>query len=192
MKTIDMHLTNKAKHWVFKHYLWIGAGVFVISLLVLANLPTWPRDNVQVKFMIIGIPFTFLFLVQKRKLEETRLFKELFNSFNARYDSLNEDLNRIRTDTRSVAMAPSDRDVLYNYFNLCAEEHLFRSFGYIPEEVWDSWWEGMKIFFSCTRIRREWDTDPGRHSYYGFVPPEPSSQNDSIVGFETSQPSVAA
>src|SRR5262245_10187679 len=123
--------------------------------------------------MIIGVPFTFVILVQKQKLEETRLFKELFKEFNARYDLMNEDLNRIRTDATSIGMLTADRDVLYNYFNLCAEEYFFYLQGYIPEDVWRSWWKGMQTFFACPQVQRAWVDDPGGGSYYGFIPPKP-------------------
>jgi hypothetical protein len=180
-----MRFPNQARHWVLQHYLWIATGLFGFSLVAILTFAKGCEN--QVKFTIIGVPFTFVILVQKQKLEETRLFKELFTAFNTRYDSLNEDLNRIRTDTKSVGMIHTDRDVLYNYFNLCAEEHLFRSQGYIPEVVWRSWWEGMRIFFNCPRIRKEWDADSGTNSYYGFVPPEPDSKTPIAGGIPNSE-----
>jgi len=173
-----LRFANKVKQRVLQHYLLITAVLFGCSLFAVFKFGASWDD--KVKFMIIGVPFTFLILVQKQKLEETRLFKELFNEFNTRYDKLNENLNRIRTDTKSIEMIPADRDVLYNYFNLCAEEHFFHLQGYIPEEVWSSWWEGMRYFFNCPRIRAEWDGDPGGNSFYGFVPPESDSQTPTL------------
>ena len=124
-----MHFANKAKHWVLQHYLWIATGLFGFSLFAVVKFVASLDNNV--KFMIIGVPFTFLFLVQKQKLEETHLFKELFNEFNARYDLMNEDLNLIRTATGAIKTSPPDQEalVLYDYFNLCAEEHHFYSQG---------------------------------------------------------------
>jgi len=170
-----MRFTIKVKHRVFQHYLWFAAGLFGLSLCaVIKFVPGWD-DKLKFITTVAGGTLTFVYFVQKQKLEETRLFKELFTGFNTRYDSLNEELNRIRDESDSVDMKPTHRDVLYNYFNLCAEEHFFRSQGYIPEEVWGSWWKGMKYFFNCPRIRKVWDNDPGSSSYYGFVPPEPDS-----------------
>jgi len=170
VKTTYLHLANRVKHCVFRHYILIAVGLFGLSLMSLATFAS--RYQPQAKFMIIGVPFSFVILVQQQKLGETRLFKELFAEFNARYDSLNEDLNRIRTDTTSVGMSTADRDVLYNYFNLCAEEYFYFSQGYILENVWHSWTKGMEIFFACPRIHREWVDDPGSGSYYGFVLPK--------------------
>jgi len=177
-----MHFTNKTKHWVLQHYLWIATGLFGLSLFAVITFASgW---NGEVKFTIVGVPFAFVVLVQKQKLEETHLFKELFNEFNARYDSMNEDLNRIRTDNDSIGTLPADRDVLYNYFNLCAEEYFFYSQGYIPEDVWRSWREGMTTFFASPRIWKVWGTDPGGGSYYGFVPPRPSPNTPSARAHE--------
>jgi len=176
-----MYFANKVKHWVLQHYLWIATGLFSLSLFAVVKFASLENN---VKFMIIGVPFTFLFLVQRQKLEETRLFKELFNEFNTRYDLMNEDLNLVRTATSAIETSPPDTQalVLYDYFNLCAEEYHFYSQGYIPEKVWRSWWEGMKTFFACSRIWKVWNDDPGRSSYYGFVPPEPDSLVPSAGG----------
>ena len=176
-----MSFSNGVKHFVLNHYLWVG-GLLTVFLFVGVFLrphwfPPW-FSNLEKgeRLMILGVPFTFVFFAQKQKLEETRLFNELFNQFNARYAKLNENLNRIASKPELDREDDEERDVLYDYFNLCAEEFLFfHSQGYIPKEVWTSWWKGMEIYFACPRIRKVWDEDPGKGSYYGFIPPAPDS-----------------
>ena len=61
--------------------------------------------------------------------------------------------------------------LLYNYFNLCAEEYLYYRKGFIYPEVWFAWRNGMKIFCGCPRICALWKTELQTNSYYGFPIP---------------------
>ena len=129
---------------------------------------------------------SLVFFLQKHRLEKLRLFTDLFKEFNERYDKLNDDLNKIRKnhpkplekfDSEFKANsnhkdAKGVEDVLFDYFNLCAEEYLYYKRGYILLEVWEAWENGMKTFFKDDRIRELWEEDKDRtNSYYGFEPP---------------------
>jgi hypothetical protein len=166
-------LANRVKHAILRHYVWIAILLLIITGLALTRFGSVWRAEVNLG--VIGIPFTFFFVAHQIRLAETRLFKELFQEFNVRYDKLNNRLNRIVMGDESAELSVRERDVLYNYFNLCAEEFLFYKEGFIPEQVWAFWERGMASFFSCARIWKEWQNDPGTGSFYGFVPP----RNDS-------------
>ena len=61
--------------------------------------------------------------------------------FNRRYDALNDRLLQIaRSDG---GFDETDRQTIVDYCNLCAEEYLFFSEGYIHREAWRSWCCGM-------------------------------------------------
>jgi hypothetical protein len=62
-------------------------------------------------------------------------------------------------------------DTLYKYFNLCAEEYLYYTKGYIYPEVWSAWWNGMIVFCRNPRIRRIWSDELNTNAYYGFPLP---------------------
>ena len=109
---------------------------------------------------------TFNFMIQKQALDEMWLFKDLFKEFNARYDKLNAKLYRILR--KKGKLANKDKDVLYDYFNLCSEEAFMYKQGYIYPEVWKSWRNGMNIFFSNERIRSLWEQEKKTNSYYGL------------------------
>jgi hypothetical protein len=64
---------------------------------------------------------TFLY---SQHLQETRLFTELFQTFNERYDRLNHSLNEIAGSAR-VGLSADSQQLLMDYFNLCAEEYLY-------------------------------------------------------------------
>ena len=140
--------------------------------LLLITISLWLQYREKVELAIIisifGIILTSIFFVQKQKLEESRLFKELFEEFNERYDKLNEELNRIINREAKQSLTSDEKNTLYDYFNLCGEEYLFYKQGYILPEVWESWVNGMRIFFKDNRVREIWEEELRTNSYYGF------------------------
>jgi hypothetical protein len=107
---------------------------------------------------------TFLYA---QHLQETRLFTELFQTFNERYNNLNRSLNAI-AEAGGIEVGPETRQKLFDYFNLCAEEYLYFRAGYIDESVWQSWVRGMKVFADVPAIRNIWQLELEGGSYYGF------------------------
>jgi len=120
----------------------------------------------------IGGVAGFTYFIYRQHLDETKLFKELFGEFNARYDALNDDLNVILFGPAMGALSANEQERLFSYFNLCAEEYFFYKAGYIDRRVWESWHRGMKVFFKHPRIRALWEQDCKADSYYGFRPPQ--------------------
>jgi len=124
--------------------------------------------------VVTAIAALFYFLY-KQHVDETRLFKELFTEFNHRYDRLNNRLNEIIRGDPTVKLKDKERAVVFDYFNLCAEEHFFHDAHYIDEAVWNAWRHGMAFFFDNPRVRDLWNEDcesaDQRASYYDFEPP---------------------
>ena len=134
------------------------------------NLPAVRRQELLVS--AIGGIAGFTYFLYRQHLDETKLFKELFAEFNARYDALNDDLNTILFGPPEGTLSPDEREHLFSYFNLCAEEYFFYKAGYIDQCVWESWYRGMKVFFKHPRIQALWEQDCKADSYYGFRPPQ--------------------
>lgn len=153
------------KHWLFQHITPIGS-LFGLALVgVVAALGTavdWPA-----LVGITGIPLSVLFFVQKQRLEELTLFRDLFRDFNVRYDGLNERLADIALE-ESEPLTLQDRKTLVDYFNLCSEEYLYYRQGYILPEAWSAWVAGMMQYYSNPRVRAFWDQELLTGSYYGM------------------------
>ena len=83
---------------------------------------------------------------------------------------MNEDLNEIHQYSRDRALSQNERDVLYDYFNLCGEEYLYYDQGYIPEVVWRSWKQGMDHYMEHPTIRSLWEEECSEQggAYYGL------------------------
>ncbi len=114
---------------------------------------------------LLSALISFVYFYQQNKKEELKIFIELFEKFNRRYDKMNDDLNKIleKSELNEV-----DRLKLYDYFNLCGEEYLYYSRGYIFNEVWEAWQNGMKYFLKNEQIYKLWKEEKETNSYYGL------------------------
>ena len=177
---------HRTKRILFQHYLGIILCLLIVGILVAAYIGWEAAKGLALPF--IGLLLSFVYFVQKQKLEETKLLKELITEFNHRYDELNEPMNRILAGTYSEgpqqnaeekpSRQKTELEVLNDYFNLCAEEYLFYDLGYIHQEVWQSWWNGMKIFAGNQHIRETWAEELHNRSYYGFPLPPASKAKE--------------
>lgn len=154
------HLGNRSRYpWIFLVLaVALNAGVYLL-------VP-------QAKALELYLPVTaavagFVYFLYSQHHQDTQLFVNLFKEFNARYDSLNEKLNAI-VARESADLSAEERTVLFDYFNLCAEEYLFYKSGYIDQDVWRSWLAGMKYFARNAAVRSFWESDLNSNSYYGF------------------------
>lgn len=120
---------------------------------------------------IIGGVIGFTYFIYRQHLDEAKLFNELFAGFNDRYDALNDGLNAILFGPPDGLLSADEREHVFSYFNLCAEEYFFYKAGYIDRRVWEAWYRGMKVFFEHRRIQALWEQDSKADSYYGFRPP---------------------
>jgi hypothetical protein len=148
---------------IFKHYPWIALVGMIAAISVVLVMAT--KDRVPLVGSVIVVALGFCYFAQQQKLAETSLFKELFTEFNRRYDRLNDRLGQIAP---SATLSVGDRQAIVDYFNLCAEEYLFFSEGYIHSEVWRSWCRGMLWYFDREPFRSVWNEESDTNSYYGL------------------------
>jgi hypothetical protein len=160
-----MALTIHNRRW-YPLILLIGFAVVIA---------TWFRfaadHRPELLLTAIGGIAGFTYFLYRQNLDETKLFKELFVEFNARYDALSDDLNAILRGPTEGSLSADEQEHLFSFFNLCAEEYFFFKAGYIDRHVWGSWRRGMNVFFKHPRIQALWDQDCKADSYYGFRPP---------------------
>ena len=162
-------MAAKCKHWLYDHYFIITLVLLSLVFLLWSSmdfLRTWSFLSSGTA-AVLGLSY----FVLRQHLDETRLFKELFAAFNARYDAMNERLYALRDAPRTQPLTFEETTLLYDYFNLCAEEFLYYRKGFIYPEVWLAWQNGMKIFCDFPRVRELWETELRTNSYYGFTLP---------------------
>ncbi len=155
------------KHWLFRHDYMV---VFLAVGLIGCGLWQGGRHEGELGWKMMmafssgGLALLYFF--QKQKLEESRLMKELITEFNRRYDTLNGQLTKI-AKTTSAPLSMRQREAVIDYFNLCAEEYLFYTLGYVEPHVWKAWHHGMKVYRQDCRIVALWNQEP-KASYYDF------------------------
>ena len=150
---------------LFRYYVLLVVVGSALAICV-GNLRGW-TSKPEVVVSIVAISLGFIYFVQRQKLDETRLFHELFCAFNNRYDKLNARLMRMASKSE---LDERDRAVAIDYFNLCAEEYLFYREGYILPDVWTSWCRGMWQYVGAeSPLRRLWIEEVATGSYYGLT-----------------------
>lgn len=153
------------KHFVFRNYWRIACAVAAVAIGVIVASGSSGREGLIAT--ILGAALGFCYFAQKQKLEELRLFKDLFTDFNRRYDEMNDRL--VNIPGGNLRGDPDLRKTLVDYFNLCAEEYLFFEEGYIHPAAWRSWCRGMLYYLDDEDIRQVWDDEVRSDSYYGLT-----------------------
>jgi hypothetical protein len=153
------------KRFIFRNYWWIAIAGSAIATVVVVQSKV--QDRTGLIGTTVGAALGFCYFAQKQKLDELRLFSELFASFNQRYSGMNQKLEDIHSGTQLSNL--DLRNTLVVYFNLCAEEYLFYEEGFIHRAAWRSWCLGMKYYLDDKRIRKIWDDEVGQDSYYGLT-----------------------
>lgn len=181
VKKVDSETVNhRIKRFLFKYYAVLSVCAIVAALVPFAFVPSTQYWKIFAS-VLAGI-WGFAFGVQKQQIEEMRLFKELFDSFNRRYNEQNEKLNFIYRQPPDSPLQPDEVEALFDYFNLCGEEYFYFDKGFIYPEVWQVWKSGMKVFRQNPRIKKLWDEELKTYPYYGLSFEEEGSSEKSYKG----------
>ena len=156
-----MSLSIRLKFWLYDHYWWLLLPAIGLATGVLL----WFDEPFPTVATVIGGILSIAYFLQKQKLEELRLFREIFKECNERYDRMNEALAKIVL-TGDEKLTPEERETVVDYLNLCGEEYLYFKRGYIEPSVWQAWQNGMKAILSSPRLREVWEKEKQTGSYY--------------------------
>ena len=159
-------MSPKIRYFVLRQYTWVALSLCILVLVYLISR----RNDTDwgISTAVLGTILSSIYFVQKQRLEELKVFTELFRDFNRRYDSMNERLNHLAS-AQAGALDSADQDCLYDYFNLCGEEYLYYRTGYIVPVAWEAWKKGMEAYrASDSRVRKLWDEELMSGSYYGL------------------------
>ncbi len=154
-------------------------GIFLLgSVLTVGWALKTNRDLLTVTAPIVAMLAGLTGFLYSRHSAQLTLFRELFREFNSRYDKLNDPLNEILKREPGQKLTSDDAKILFDYFNLCAEEYMYFHAGFIDARIWKAWTKGMLQFAKDPEIRVLWHEEIASESYYGF--------ELSLVGLEKS------
>ena len=155
------HRVIRAKFWLFENQWWIAA-VLLAAIAVILLLFSIPLAK---SIPVLGVMMSAVYFFQKQKLEELKLFREIFRECNARYEDLRPFLAKL--DSRADgALSSEERYQIVKYLNLCGEEYLYFRRGFIDPAVWEAWSAAMKSYLENPLIAAVWDQEKGVGSYY--------------------------
>lgn len=162
-------------------YNLIWFQIISILLLLFFIIQFWLK-NIQIETdKIVGIfvgLLSLIYTVNSSYFQNKKIFKELFDKFNKRYDRLNEDLNLLsKFDEKFIRELSSEvkdknEKIMNDYLNLCAEEYYWFRRGMIDSEVWDNWFSGICYFLTkpvFKDIIGYENENFNKDSYYGFL-----------------------
>lgn len=145
----------------------------LVFILVVSTFLFWFNIISDKEFLgLIVSVATIYFGMLKYRIENDRVFKDLFDTFNKRYtDNFNDKLMKIKNNTQNK-LDQEDENLVIDYFNLCAEEFLWYERGRIPKKVWKSWRSGILVNLKDEKIQSiydaEMETKEAKESYYGL------------------------
>ncbi|WP_428235172.1 hypothetical protein [Gracilimonas sp.] len=186
----------KQDQWIISGLVILLTAVTNVALIDISNNDQW-ASSIEFRAwvaIIIGL-ITLLFAFMRQKHNDMSVFFQLFEKYNQRYDELNDYMNTILATTNDTELIEQNpriepfglvgrkcsrelaprlhnesgvKNVLDDYLNLCAEEYLAYSNGYIPPQIMEYWYNGMKVFFKNDDIRQYFREELKSDSYYQF------------------------
>ena len=155
----------------FKKY-WDIVFINLFTLVVSISMFVYYGNKIEIIGAILATGISISFGVRQYKMENDKMFKELFENFNSKYDDkFNDRLNKIDEDYQNNKLTIDEKDMLLiiDYLNFCSEEYLWYRKGRIPEIVWQSWENGMLYFLNLEPINNIIQTQKKQKtSYYGL------------------------
>lgn len=182
----------KQDQWIISILVLLLTGAIVVAIIDIVNNDEFIN---QVAFRawvaIVAGLITLLFAFMRQKHNDMSVFFQLFEKYNQRYDELNDFLNLVNEKTKDkptntgspfegldgkypaglrkrLQNESTVKSGLEDYLNLCAEEYLAYSNGYIPPKIMEYWYKGMEVFFKNPHMRKYFKHELGNDSYYEF------------------------
>lgn len=145
----------------------------VLTLVVILFLYYNVNIAKEILAAIFGIGISLSLGTLQYKIENDKVFNQLFKEFNNKYDmKFNDKLNEIDNSyntNNDYIIRNEDIPLIIDYLNFCSEEYLWYTKGRIPKNVWKSWENGMLYFLNLEPINKIIQTQKNQKtSYYGL------------------------
>lgn len=147
----------------------INISAIIIALAIYYVIGQKP----ELPISIIAAGISISFGIRQYKIENDKMFKELFIAFNQKYDEkFNNSLNDIDSKTQlqeMYALTEIEKNLVVDYLNFCAEEYLWYKKHRIDESVWLSWESGISYYLKIKPIKEIIEKErKQKDSYYGL------------------------
>ncbi len=161
----------RLKFWFMRHYWWL----LLVALFLLAIIIIQQGQHLELLLPLLGTVLSLIFFLQKQRLEELKLFRDIFANCNSRYDNLNEKLNAIVDEAPEKPLTPEHPRKKIRYLttltsvarNTCilAKAISIQRFGGLGVTAWNTFSKiGGSERFGASEKMKEKEGD----SYYGL------------------------
>ena len=158
------------------HWLKRNMEIILINIITLGVIISLFYSFIIAKEIlaaIFGIGISLSLGTLQYKIENDRIFNQLFKEFNRKYDKkFNDKLNEIDNfynTNKKYEISSDDIPIIIDYLNFCSEEYLWYTRGRIPKNVWKSWENGMIYFLNLPPINLiVLSQKEQKDSYYGL------------------------
>ena len=144
-------------------------NVILINILslIISIIVYYYFKRIEILTAIIATGISISFGISKLQIENDKMFKELFETFNKIYDNkFNDKLNEI---CKKKQIEEGDINLIIDYLNFSAEEYLWFKKGRIDKTVWQSWKNAILYYLNNKVINeiiiKEKEQE---YSYYGL------------------------
>jgi hypothetical protein len=154
--------------------LLINKDIYLINLVALiigCFVYVFINETIELLGAVIATGISISFGVRQYKIENDKVFKELFKEFNNRYDTVfNDFLNKLDEEKEvKLVLDLNEKLKVIDYINMCAEEYLWYKKGRIPEEVWRAWKSGIIYYIQLPYIKEVFkEQSLQKDSFYGL------------------------
>ncbi|MGK4568176.1 hypothetical protein [Flavobacterium sp. 3HN19-14] len=148
-------------------YVIIIAGLLGIAVFYYLD------RKLELLIAIFGGGISIAFSLRQDRIENDKMFKELFIMYNEKYDQkFNNCLNEIENEifeNPNYKLSDKQVSIVIDYLNLCAEEYLWFTKGRIDKSAWNSWERGIKHYLNISAIKKVVQNEKKqKDSYYGI------------------------
>src|SRR5688572_7695158 len=131
-KSLHKHVRKYSDLYII---IFTGTSAFLVFLFL--------NRKLELLIAILGFGISIAFSLRQSRIENDRIFKELFLMYNEKYDKkFNNCLNYIIQQVSKnpeYELTEKQVSLIIDYLNLCAEEYLWYTKGRIDKIAWNSW-----------------------------------------------------
>lgn len=161
---MNTRITNFLSRYKYSILLFIGV---LVTFIFMEN----KEIDDKIYYSIVGALITLYIGLTQYQLNNDKIFKELFNSFNQKYDEeFNDLINELSNNESKRVLNQKEKALIIDYLNLSAEEYLWYKKGRIPKDVWTAWKNGIKANLKIDEVHEvaSQEYNKFKNSYYGL------------------------
>ena len=157
---------NKFYDLFYANYWWLLPAIFIFSFCIPLGVGVLV-DPAKI-YAILMIHVTVFFFAQKQALADRRLVSQVVRQLNQRFADLQLKMTAVHPVEQDHTMTEAQAQAATLYLSTCAEAYHHYTRQHIPNVVWESWLNQMRIYYYNPKIRALWNNLLKHDTHFGF------------------------